>query len=609
MGLDGIGSEAGARASSRGAAAILALVLASGTLLLYAPVLGFGFVRYDDFEYVATDPHVSQGLTWANAGWAMTAFHVGNWHPLTLLSHMADVSFFGLRPGAHHAVNALLHALNAALLFLLLRGATGRAAPAALASALFAVHPLQVESVAWVSQRKAVLSLALVLLSLLAYAAWTRRGGAFRYAASLAAYAGALAAKPTAVVVPLLLLAIDLWPLERFRGEKRAVPPGRLLLEKVPFAALAAAASAVTLLAQKQGEALGTLESHPLAERLAHAVFSYAWYPARTVWPAGLSLFYPMDLGAGAAAKVALSAALLLAAAGLAIVLFRRRPVVAAGVAWYGAALLPVSGLVPFGTQLVADRYAYLPLIGIFVVVAWAALGAVEGRGSAARGLAVLGSAAAILALSLVTRAQLATWRDSEALLSRGVARAPENVHALFNYGLWLAEAGRVDEALPLLARAASLAPTFRTGVVNLGWALAKAGRLDEARARYEEALRLFPQDSPVLAELGRVLALLGRREEAESRLREAIRLDPDSAAGHLLLGTLLHDAGRPREAEPHLERAAALMPQDARAGTALGANLSALGRKEEAIEVLRKAAVPGPAGDRARRELARLAP
>jgi Flp pilus assembly protein TadD len=522
---------------------------------------------------------------------------------------MADVSCFGLRPGAHHAVNAMLHALNAVLLFLLLRRTTGHEAPAALVAAIFAVHPLQVESVAWISQRKTVLSMALVLATLHAYAAWTRRGGAARYAAALAAFAAALAAKPTAVVVPLLLLAFECWPLGRFGGERRDVSSGSLFLKYVPFAVLAGASSIVTLLAQKQAAALGTLESHSLLTRLAHAIYSYAWYPARMVWPSGLSLFYPMDLGANATAKIALSAGFLLAALGMALVLAGSRPYVVAGIAWYGAALLPVSGLIPFGTQLVADRYAYLPLVGLFAALVWGLRDAALGRGRALGRLAALASVAAIVTLSLLTRAQLVTWRDSESLLSRGVARAPENVHALFNYGLWLAEAGRVDEALPLLTRAVELAPSFRTGGVNLGWALAKAGRLDEARARYEEALGLLPQDPPLLAELGRVLALLGRREEAESRLREAIRLDPASAAGHLLLGTLLHDGGRPQEAEPYLERSFALMPGDPRAGTALGTNLAALGRTQEALEVLRKAAVPGPAGDRARLEMKRLTP
>jgi Flp pilus assembly protein TadD len=594
-------------AHERRLAAAVATALLAGTLLLYAPVAGFEFVRYDDHEYVASDPRIAQGLSWSNAAWALTAFHVGNWHPLTLLSHMADVSLFGLRPGAHHAVNAGLHALNAALLFLLLRRATRRVAPAALAAALFAAHPLQVESVAWVSQRKTVLSMALLLLSFLAYEAWTRRGGRARYLGSLAAFAGALLAKPTAVVAPVLLLVLDVWPLGRAGTPPRGRGWGRLILEKIPFLAVAAAGSILTLLAQREGGALGTLLSFPLLTRLADTVFAYAWYPARMVWPSGLSAFYPTELGAAAAAKLAASAAFLLAALGTAALLARRRPFVAAGAAWYGVALLPVCGLVQFGTQIVADRYAYLPSIGLFAVVAWASSDAVASRGPAVRRAAAGVAAILVLALALATRAQLGVWRDSESLLSLGVKRAPDNVHAQLNYGLWLAEEGRVEEALPHLSRAAALVPGFPTAQIDLGWALSKAGRLEEARARYEEAWRLKPGDPALAADLGRVLARLGRSAEAETRLREAVRLDPKLAAGHLLLGTFLHDQGRTAEAQPEIEIALTLSPGDPVAKTVLGANLAALGRKEEAVRILREAAVPGPTGDRARLELEKL--
>jgi tetratricopeptide (TPR) repeat protein len=462
--------------------------------------------------------------------------------------------------------------------------------------------------VAWISQLKTVLSMSFLLLSLASYGAWIRRGGAGRYVTSLAACAGALAAKPTAMVAPALMLVMDFWPLGRLAGSRRAAA-GRLVLEKVPFLALAAGAATVTMIAQRQSGALASPEAVSLAERLGRIVVSYAWYPARIVWPSGLSLFYPTELGAGAATKIALSAALVIAFGGSAALLARPRPYLPAGLAWYAVALAPVCGLVPFGTQLVADRYAYLSSVGLFVAAAWAAGDAATGRSRATGRVVATAAVVLVLAFSVVTRAQLGMWRDSETLLSRGVARAPENVHALINYGLWLAEAGRTAEALPFLTRAVERVPTFRPGLVNLGWTLARAGRLDEARSRYEEALRLFPEDAALLAELGRVLALLGRGEDAETLLREAVRLDPKSAAAHLLLGTLLHDAGRLREAEPHLETAAALDPGSPQAATALGANLAALGRRQEAVEVLRRAAVAGPAGDRARLELEGISP
>lgn len=516
---------------------------------------------------------------------------------------MADVSLLGLRPGAHHAVNASLHALNAALVFLLLSRATRRAALAAIAAALFAAHPLQVESVAWIAQRKTVLSMALLLLSFLAYEAWTRRGGAARYLVSLAAFAAAVSAKPTAVVGPALLLAMDAWPLGRL--DARSL--GRRLLEKVPFVAFAAAASVLTVLAQSEAAALGTLASHPWPARLAHVAAAYAWYPAKLVWPSGLSLFYPTELASGGVLKLSASVAFLLAALGGTLLAARRRPYIAAGAAWYAIALLPVSGLVAFGTQLVADRYFYLPSVGVLAVVVWTVGDIAERRSVALRRAAALVGALAVLALALATHRQLAFWSGSATILSRGVETAPSNIHALLNYGLWLAEDDRVPEALPYLERAVAIAPGFRTGQVNLGWALAKAGRLDEARAYYDEALRLFPEDAPLQSEFGRVLARLGRVDEAEARLRDAVRLDPRFAPARLLLGTLLYDRGRFPEAETHLESAVALAPGLPMAKTALGANLAALGRKGEAIEALRAGAVPGPAGDRARLELEKL--
>ncbi|MBZ5640007.1 MAG: tetratricopeptide repeat protein [Acidobacteriia bacterium] len=592
-------NDSAALARERRLAAVVAAALLLGTLALYAPVAGFGFVRYDDHDYVASYPRISTGLSWANAAWALTAFHVGNWHPLTLIAHMADVSLFGLAPGAHHAVNAGLHALNAVLVFLLLWRPTRRVAPAALAAALFAAHPLQVESVAWISQLKSVLSLALLLLSLLAYEAFARRGGWGRYLGSLALCLGALSAKPTAVVAPALLVVLDVWPLGRATV--------RRLVEKIPFVAAAAAAALVTVIAQEHEGALGTLQSHPWPVRLADAVFAYAWYPARIFWPRDLSLFYPTDLGPAALAKVASAAALLLAVLGAAILLARRGPYVGAGAAWYGIALLPACGLVPFGTQIVADRYAYLPSIGLFAALAWAVSDGTATRSPWVRRAAAILCGATVLALALATRAQLGVWRDSETLLSRGVERAPDNVHARINYGLWLAEEGRLGEALPHLERAVAIAPRFATARLDLGFALARAGRLEEAREQYEAAWRLEPRNATLAAELGRVLARLGLRDEAEAKLRESIRLDPRLEAGHLLLGTVLYDEGRFEEAEAHLETAAALAPGDPLAKAALGANLAALGRVAEAVRVLREAAVPGPSGDRARLELGKL--
>ncbi len=575
--------------------------LAVATLLLYAPVFGFEFIRYDDPNYVALHPRVSQGLSWGNIRWALTAFEVGNWHPLTLISHMADVSLFGMRAGAHHAVNASLHALNAALLFLFWEGLTARRAPSLFAAALFAVHPLNVESVAWISQRKSVLCMGFLILTLIAYAAWARRGGPWRYALSLAGCAAALAAKPMAVVLPGLLLLLDYWPL------MRADRVQRLLLEKVPFALLAAAASVATVAAQREGGALGTLQQHPAMERLANATFALAWYAVRMVWPTDLSLFYPTALGPAAAGKVGGAAILLVATSAAVVPFLRARRSLPFGWGWYLVSLLPVVGFVPIGTEIVADRYAYLALIGPFAAVAFGAADLIEHRRPSVRWGAAIAASMVLVALAFRTGRTLPSWRNSVSILSRGYERAPDNVHVLTNYGLELVEREQYEQGIALLARAAGEVPMVATVHVNLGYAYAKTGRLAEARHEYEAALPLRPDDPKLEMELGRLLVQLDEREEAETRLKDAVAHDPSLAQGWLFLGTLLYTEERHAEAQPALERAAALAPRDVKALTALGVNLAALGRRDEAIAVLRKATALDPGFARARTELQTL--
>ncbi len=586
-----------------------ALGIALGTLALYAQVLGFDFIRYDDPNYVMLNPWVARGLTGENLVWSLTAFQVGNWHPLTLLSHMADVALFGMRPGAHHVVNAAIHALNAALVFLLLRAATGRAGASALAAALFAAHPLNVESVAWISQRKTLLSGCFLLLSMLQYVAWTRRGGLLRYGASLLAFAAALASKPMAVTLPILLLLLDAWPLGRCRASGQG--PARALfgrvLEKVPYFVLAMLVSAVTLAAQREGGALGTLEHYPLGDRIAKATVAYAWYLVKTIWPTGLSLFYPTTLGPAAVWKVAGSALLLVALTATIALLGRRRPYLAFGWMWYSVALFPVVGLVQFGTQIVADRYAYLPLLGVFVALSCVAADGLRGRPAPVRQAAIGAAAASIMALSIATSLALRPWHDSLSILGRGVEVAPDNPHALTNLGLVLIEEGRLDDGIAHLSKAAGMIPLYRPVHVNLGYAYAKQGRLEEARGHYEEALRLRGDDAKLVMELGRVLTQMERNAEAEARLRQAAELDPGLARAHLLLGTLLHLGGHHDEAQPFLERAATLEPSDARARLVLGLNLEALGRRDEAVRILEEAVRLEPTFERSQRELDRI--
>ncbi len=579
----------------------IALSLFAVTLILYAPVVRFEFIRYDDPGYVVLNPRVSTGLSWSNVGWALTAFEVGNWHPLTLISHMTDVSIFGMHPGAHHAVNATLHAANAALLFLFWNLATGRPWPSLLAAGLFAVHPLNVESVAWVAQRKSVLCMLFVIASLLAYAGWTRHAGPTRYALALGFFVAALMSKPMAVSMPALLLLLDVWPFARM------APVRRLLLEKVPFTVVAVAASVVAWEAQRSGGALGTFRDYPIGVRAADAVFAGGWYVFRMLWPRNLSLFYPTTLGPHAAIEVAGSLLLMAAVTALVALLGRSRRYLVLGWGWYLAALAPVLGLVQFGTQIVADRYAYLALIGPFAAIAFGVSDIVADWTERTRRLTGALGAASFVALALATGTALAPWRDSVSVLSRGYERAPDNVHALTNLGLELVELNRFEEGITLLSKAARSIPLYSTVHVNLGYAYAKTGRLQDARAEYEIALPMRPDDAKLAMELGRVLVQLGERNDAETWLRESLARDPGLVQAWLFLGTLFYAEGRYAEGEPVFERAAELAPGDARALTALGVNLAALGRRDEAIAVLRKATALDPGFARARTELQTL--
>lgn len=449
---------------------VLPAVLVTATLALYAPVVRFDFVHDDDPDYVVLNPRVAQGLTWENVVWAATAFEVGNWHPLTLVSHMADVSMFGMRPGAHHAVNVLLHAASVFLLFTLLRRVTGRPVRSALAAAFFAVHPLNVETVAWISQRKTLLCMVFLLVALRAHVAWARRGGAWRYAVSLVAVAAALASKPIAIVAPVLFLLLDLWPL----GRQPAAGTGKgrfaalLLAEKIPYALLAGAVAVVTIAAQRAGGVLVD-SGVPFAERLARASVAFAWYPARAIWPSNLSLYYPADLGPREPLHVVVSILVAVTCTVGAVVALRRHPWFAWGWAWYVVAILPVLGLVACGTPIVADRYAYLALVGPFTSVAF--LGFELARRMRRDGAVALGLAAlvALGALSAVTRATLVPWRDSVSLLERGVQRVPGDARLLAELGSLLEGRDRGAEAEARYREALALDPD-----------------LDEARAALE---------------------------------------------------------------------------------------------------------------------------
>jgi tetratricopeptide (TPR) repeat protein len=508
------------------------------TAAVYAQVAEFAFVTWDDPLYVTSNPQVQQGLSAAGAAWALTARADSNWLPLSWLSHMLDIELFGLWAGGHHVTNLLLHAIDTALLFALLLSATRERLPSAFVAALFALHPLHVEVVAWVSQRKELLSAAFSLLSALAYVAWTRRGGVTRYAGVALAFAAALAAKPMPVTLPFALLLLDYWPLGRTCFGPRVAgvemrSPARLLLEKLPLFALSAAASAVAFAAQQI--ARSEAPDVPLGLRLANAAVACFRYLGLAIWPSDLSILYPHpyvpELGGEpwSAATVAAACVGLVAITAVAL-RARQRPYAVVGWLWFLGTLIPVIGLVQVGTQSMADRYTYVPLIGVFIAIAWGARDAITvlgARGPAIRISACALAAAILLAAGVASHARARVWRDSETLYQASLAATPRNPVLLYNLGVVQSHQGRVEQAARSYAAALAIAPNHPEANNNLGNILLRAGRPEEALAHYRAALRGNPTDVQTLQNLGRVLSWRGDLAGAAAEFERAAALAP----------------------------------------------------------------------------------
>jgi Flp pilus assembly protein TadD len=558
----------------------LSLGLALLTAAAFWGVKDLGFVNYDDPLYVTENEVVRRGLTPQGIAWAFATLRGGNWHPLTWVSHMLDVSVWGLSPAGHHLTSLVLHGANAVLLFWVLAGMTGRRWPSALTAALFAVHPLHVESVAWVAERKDVLSTFFGLLAIRAYHEYAQAPCRGRYTRVLLWFALGLMAKPMLVTLPFVLLLLDFWPLSRTawtQGDARSarsVDLSSLLREKAPLFMLAAGSCAVTWVAQRQEGAVLALERIPLWARLANAVEAYAGYLGKTLWPLRLAVFYPHP---GTTVSLwGASAALLLVAAVTwgAIRWARARPYLPVGWLWYAGTLVPVIGLVQAGSQAMADRYTYLPLIGIFLAVSWGAadLAARLHRGAIPAAVAVL---AVLLALAAATRAQTRHWRTSEALFGHAV---------------------RVTSADNRLAR------------VLLASALVEQGRLDEAERRYAEALRLKPEDPFALTGMGTVLLRRGEFGAAAELFSAALRSDPNFVLAHHGLGAaLLFVPDRLDDALLHSDRALRTGPEDPRTHVNLGMGYERKGDLDRAVNHYRAALRLGLVEAELHRSLARV--
>jgi tetratricopeptide (TPR) repeat protein len=532
---------------------ISCLLLTLCTFALYWPVRSFDFVNYDDPAYVTQNPHVQQGLSSQSATWAFTSAHASNWHPLTWISHMLDVTLFGVSAGAHHMVNVVLHTLNALLVLLVLFRMTGRVGPAFVVAALFAWHPLHVESVAWVAERKDVLSALFWLLTILCYAEYSRaQRGANKarlyYVAALGCFLLGLLSKPMVVTLPMVLLLLDVWPLKRVSLDAREGWRG-ILIEKVPFLLLSSAVSIVTFIVQRGSGAVASMEQVPLYSRLANVVVAYSAYLRKFVWASDLAVFYPHP-GIWPVLTVLVSGVALVLLTVVAVVRIKRGPWLLVGWLWYLGVLVPVIGLVQVGNQAFADRYTYLSLIGVCIAVAYEISGWQYHR--LGRSVTLAGGTVVLIACLWATARQLEHWRNTETLMRRALAVTRNNHVAHHNLGYYLSESGNREEAREHYQAALAIMPDYYEARMNLGLLLLKENLPTEAEPHFVIAAKLNPESVEAQFNLGLSLGLQGRHQEAAERYRRALAFAPNHVNALFNLGNSLFETGNLPEAEKH---------------------------------------------------------
>ena len=596
----------------------LAVVLAIVALGVYSPVAQHPFVNFDDQPYIVENSHITNGLTWSTVRWALTATEEANWHPLTWISHALDCQLFGLNAAGHHATNAVLHAANAALLFLLLFVATGLRWRSFAVAAFFAMHPLNVESVAWAAERKNVLSMFFLLLTLAAYGLYVRKPGMARCLAVAFSFALGLASKPMIVTLPCALLLLDYWPLRRAQSsdtsEHHRIPQrpwSWLVLEKVPLLALSAASSVITIYAQRLS--MPTTQALPFSQRFGNAVYSYAMYLWKTLWPSRLAVFYPHEGANLSAWRVGLSIVLLGGITAWVWTERRSRSYLLVGWLWFLGNLVPVIGIVQVGDQGMADRYMYLPLIGIFVMVVWgiAELTAINFQRKRVPVFATVGMGLLITLLSVLTLRQLGTWRSSNDLWSHALKVTSDNYLAEDYMGsALLVQAYETtgqrysDEATVHFRNAVRINPHDAIGHLNLGADFHEHGKLTEAIDEYSEVLRATSDEhlrAKAYIALGSAYGQLHRFNEAEQAYRMATQLEPGNQGLFLRIGQLGMEEKIAELSEDALAHPA---PQTY---VALGQLQQSLGRIEEAQRSFGQALKLDPKSEDARSGLAAI--
>jgi len=596
---------------------LICLFLSITTLIAFWQLKDNDFVNYDDYKYIVDNPHVKEGFDASTVAWAFTNYHVGHWHPLTWLSFILDYKLYGLNPSGYHLTNLFLHVINTLLLFLLFTGMTQAVWQSAAVAALFAIHPLHVESVAWVVERKDVLSTLFFILAMISYAGYVKRQKVQLYIVTLLLFIFGLMCKPMLVTLPFVLLLLDYWPLRRFKlGSSDKVAPSaeltsgkqsskkkktkkqtvevtvnysslpHLVKEKIPFFILSALSSLITVLAARH--TMSDFELMPLGTRISNAVVSYVIYMWKMVWPQNLAVLYPytdvLPLW-----EVLLAGLLLLCITGVAVHYMKQAPYLIVGWLWFLGTLVPVIGLLQVGIQAYADRYTYIPLIGLFMILAW---GIADISTNWRYRKIILISACSLIFLSLLVQAriQVGYWQNSITLFEHAVRAVDNNYLAHNNLGVALSDAGMYENAVKHYSEAIRIKPDYENAHFNLAHRLSSQGRTEEAIEHYSAAVYIRPDFTNAHNELGKLLASRGNFREAIFHYKEALKKDPADAVTYYNLGIALMAMQHYEEAVRQILEATRMNPEFVEAHNDLGIALVHLGKTSEAIEHFRKA-------------------
>lgn len=603
---------------------LIYLFLATTTLAVYLQMYKYDFISYDDENYVNENNIVKQGITIDGLVWAFTTKHQGNWHPLTWLSHMLDCQLFGLNAGWHHITNLLLHIINAILLFALLKQMTGKLWRCFFVAAVFALHPLHVESVAWIAERKDVLCTLFWILTIAAYLNYAKLHTISWYTLSLFTFALGLMAKPMLVTLPFVLLLLDYWPLGRLQPTKTY----QIVREKVPFFILSAISSVITIIAQQHTGALSSLEVIPPVTRIANTFISYMKYIEKMFWPGGLAVFYPHPLNKVSILQAAAALLLLLFISILVLRLTRNHKYLAVGWLWYLGTLVPVIGLIQVGDQAYADRYTYIPLIGLFIIIAWG-VPELLSKWQYQKSVIIILMIISLCASAVCTRLQVGYWRNSMALFEhtlevtennhlahcvlalylhkqqeidkaaehnlKALRIKPQYPQALLFRGTILLEEDKIDEAIDLYNQALQIKPDYAEAHYNLGIAYFKKGNIDEAHKFWSRTIQLDPMKNQAYTNLGSILDEQGKTEQAIKYWMKAIQLNPDDPIAHNNLARVLNKQGNIKDAVIHYNEVLRLKPYDAAAHNSLGAVLVKQGYLEKATFMYKRGLAINP--------------